>query len=306
MRPFFLIAFVFLSVVTTKACDICGCGVGGNYIGILPDFNKKIAGLRYRYNNLQTHVGPGGATTYLTTREIFHTAEIWGGWNIRRNFRIMVTLPYNFTEKTNQAVTKNKSGLGDISLAGFYQLLNKKSMVSKDRLLIQSLWLGGGIKLASGKYNPVDKSNSNQNANLFQLGTGSTDLNLYAMYDIRLQDIGFNINSSYKINTANKYDYSYGNKFSLSTQLYHKFRIGNKSNIAPNAGLFFESAQKDTDGKISVDASGGNMLAGGIGTEFSYKKIMLGFNWQAPISQQLASGIVKARNKMMLHTAFGF
>ena len=50
-----------------NACDICGCGVGGNYIGILPEFNQHVFGLRYRLNSLTTHIGTGGSTTYLTT-----------------------------------------------------------------------------------------------------------------------------------------------------------------------------------------------------------------------------------------------
>ncbi|MEP7259425.1 MAG: transporter, partial [Flavitalea sp.] len=57
----------------SMACDICGCGVGNSYIGILPDFNKRIIGLRYRYNSIFTHVGIGGASTYLTTDERYRT-----------------------------------------------------------------------------------------------------------------------------------------------------------------------------------------------------------------------------------------
>lgn len=306
MKKIFLILLILAGTGRLHACDICGCGVGGNYIGILPDFKRKILGLRYRFNSVQTHLGTGGTATYLTTRERFHVAELWGGWTIAKNFRLMATLPYNFNEKTNQGVTKNKNGVGDISLSSFYQLLSKKTAVSRSRLLVQSLWLGSGIKLPSGKYDTGDKTGGTQNSNLFQLGTGSTDFMFYSMYDIRLQDWGLNVNGNYKLNTGNKYDYSYGNKFSLSTQLYHKFSLGNKSNIAPNTGLLFESSTKDTDNKIVVDASGGNIVTGTIGTEFSYKKVMLGFNWQVPISQNLAAGIIKAGNKAMFHAAIGF
>ncbi len=306
MKSFLIITMLLLYGNTINACDICGCGVGGNYIGLLPDFNKRIIGLRYRYNSLQSHVGIGGSATYLTTRENFHTAELWVGWNLSKKVRLMITAPYIFAEKTNQGITRTKNGLGDISLSGFYNAFDKKSPVGGSKLLVQSLWIGGGIKLPSGQYKNSDKSGSQQNTNLFQLGTGSTDIMLQAMYDIRLQDLGLNINSGYKINTGNKYEYSYGNKFSLSTQLYHKFRLGNKSNIAPNAGMLYESSQKDMDKKLEATASGGYGMMGTIGTEYIYKKIMLGFNWQMPLKQNLATGIVKAGNKAMIHIAVAF
>lgn len=306
MKSFLIITMMLLCGSKTNACDICGCGVGGNYIGLLPDFNKRILGLRYRYNSLQSHVGTGGSATYLTTRENFHTAELWAGWNLTKRVRLMLSAPFIFTEKTNQGITRTKNGPGDISLSGFYNAFDKKTAVAGSKLLVQSLWVGGGIKLPSGQYKNSDKSGGQQNTNLFQLGTGSTDIMLQAMYDIRLQDLGLNVNTSYKINTANRYDYTYGNKFSMSTQLYHKFRLGDKSNIAPNAGILYESSQKDRDKKLEADASGGYAMMGSIGTEYIYKKIMIGLSWQLPLKQSLANGIVKTGNKAMLHVAFAF
>ncbi len=297
-----LFSISFLSVAT-YACDICGCGAGNSYIGILPDFYKHIYGIRYRHNSLYTHIGVGGANTYLTTRENYNNMELWGGWKLGEKLRVMLTLPYSFNEKINQGSSKNKNGLGDISVAGYYQLLNNKKAVLKNKSLSQTLWIGGGVKIASGEYNPADKSGINQNANLFQLGTGSTDFSLAAMYDVKLQNTGMNISASYKINTTNKYDYTYGNKLSLTTQFYQKIKIGNIA-LAPNAGLQFESGKKDTDNHFKVDLSGGNVLMGTIGLETSFKTIAIGANWQTPFSQNMAGGFVKANNRMMVHVAF--
>lgn len=286
------------------ACDICGCGVGGYYIGILPEFHKHIFGLRYRYNSLRTHLGSGGSTTYLTTRERYNTAELWGGWNIGKKFRIMAAVPYVFNERTNQGTTNTKNGVGDISINGYYRLFNNKRTVFSGKLMVQSLWIGGGIKLPNGKYTPADKLNTSQNTNLFQLGTASYDFSLHAMYDVRIQDAGLNIAASYKINTANKYDCNYGNKLNTTAQLYYKLRVKNKFTFAPNAGVTYENSKKDIDNKIVVDVSGGNLLLGTFGIETSFKKISLGANCQTPLSQNLANGFVKANNRMMLHVSF--
>lgn len=287
-----------------RACDICGCGVGNNYIGILPDFHKHIFGLRYRYNSLFTHVGVGGATTYLTSTEKYNTIEAWGGWNITNKFRVLASVPYSFNERINQGTSKSKDGLGDITVSGYYQLLNNRHTVANSKLLVQSLWLGGGIKLPTGKYNPADKESINQTTNLFQLGTGSTDFMLGAMYDIRLQDAGVNVNANYKINTPNKYDYLYGNKLNINTQAYYKFNIKQKLTIAPNAGIQYETARIDTDNKFDVSISGGNLLLGTVGLEANVKKMAIGGNWQTPLSQNLANGVVKANNRMMVHVSF--
>ena len=301
-----IIACVFLLMLTdnTFACDICGCGVGGNYIGIMPDFYKHIIGVRCRYNSLLTHIGAGGASTYLTTTEKYTTTEIWGGWNIGRKFRIMATIPYSFNSKTANNKTSSKNGLGDITFLGYYNLLNKRSMVFGSKLLTHSLWLGGGVKIPTGKYNPTDKQSGTQNANLFQLGTGSVDYLLNLMYDIRLQDAGLNISGGYKFNSTNKYHYSYGNKFSGSIQAYYKVKVKKDINFAPSIGIAYESSKQDIENKFLVDLSGGAIFSGLVGLEIKYKKISVGGNWQIPVNQNLANGFVKANNRMMAHISF--
>jgi hypothetical protein len=304
MKKYILALVLSMSCsMLAMACDICGCGVGNSYIGILPDFHKHIFGMRYRYNSMWTHVGTGGSFTYLTTKEEYNTIEAWGGWNIGKKFRIMASIPYSFNERTKQEVTDSKNGIGDISLSGYYQLINNRRTVFKKKLLVQSLWIGAGVKLATGEYNPLDKSITNENANLFQLGTGSYDFNIAAMYDIRLQDNGINLNTNYKMATLNKYDYKYGNKFNFNAQAYHKFRVKKKLAIAPSAGIQYETAGNDSDKGFNVTVSGGNLLLGTVGVESAFGKMAIGANFQTPLSQNLANGIVKANNRMMLHVA---
>jgi hypothetical protein len=303
MKKLLVFFGIFFCYNAADACDICGCGTGNNYIGILPDFHKHIVGLRYRSNAMLTHLGVGGSTTYLTTRETYRTVEAWSGWNLGQNFRLMASVPYSFNEKQNGNNRSQKNGLGDITLSGFYQLVNGKHSVGTN-LLVQSLWVGGGVKFGTGTYNPEDKSPSNNNVNLFQLGTGSTDFLAGAMYDIRLQDAGLNLASNYKLNTANQYGYRYGNKFNLNAQGYYKFRTKSKVMIAPNAGVQYETAKRDADNGFSVATSGGNLLLGTAGLELAFGKMAMGANFQTPLSQNLANGIVKAKNRMMVHVAF--
>lgn len=294
---------VLLAFSSAKACDICGCGIGSYYTGILPEFNKHILGIRYRYSSLQTHLGQGGVSSYLTTNERFHTVDVWGGWTLNPKVRIMGYVPVSFNEKTNQGNTTNRSGIGDIGMQAFYNLFDQRNSVGKN-LVLHSLWLGAGIKLPTGNYDPAQKDDSQQSANTFQLGTGTVDFSANMMYDLRIRDFGINTTAIYKVNTTNKEQYQYGNKFSSTLQAYYKVRVKNKFTVAPNVGLAYETASRDRDDRFIVDASGGNIVSQTSGLEITTNKIALGGSWQMPVHQQLANGSVKAGNRLMVHISF--
>ncbi|NIG55745.1 transporter [Chitinophaga sp. Cy-1792] len=301
-----LLTFIFLTSYKLYACDICGCGVGSYYIGILPDFKQKFVGLRYQYKTLTSHLGPGGTHSYLTTAETYQTAELWGGWNIGKRFRVIGFVPVNFNSRENQGATLRRSGPGDIAAVGYYQLFDQQQTVG-NKLLVQSLWVGAGIKLPTGKYEPAEHKENEDTPNNFQLGTASTDFTLNAMYDVRLMDFGINANVSYKVNTGNRYDYRYGNKFTANLLAYYKIRATSKVTVAPNAGMLYETAAQDTEAKkYAVDNSGGYTLMGTTGLEVTMGNISLGANWQPVIAQQLANNTLKAGSRAMVHISYLF
>lgn len=292
---------IALASIPSLACDICGSGAGGSYLGLLPQFRKRFFGLRYQQNSLQHHLGAGGAVNYLTTTETYRIAELWGATNIGSRFRITAFIPFNFIQRENQQEHLTDRGLGDITVIGYYQLLNR-NMTESPGKLAQSLWIGGGVKLPAGKYNPEDRNIQQSSQNTFQLGTGSTDFSAHLMYDIRWRQMGININAGYKMNTRNKYDYQYGNKFTLNTLAYHRFSIGDKVSITPNAGALYETAAKDWKAKdIQVWETGGHSLMGTLGVEFSLGRISAGVNFQTPLSQKLGEGKVKGKDRGMIH-----
>lgn len=306
LRWSFTVLIGLFSTTPSFGCDICGCGVGSYYVGILPEFNKKLLGLRYRYNQLTTHLGAGGVSSYLTTKERFHTIEFWGAWNIREKFRVMTSVPTSTIVKENQEGSQRKFGIGDPIVQGFFRVMKKSSAFgqSSPKLVNQSLWVGAGIKAPLGQYNDAEKNNTAVTANTFQLGTGSTDFLFNAIYDLRIQDDGINLNASYKFNTANRYDFKYGNRWNLTAQYYHKFSLGKTSRIAPNAGMVWEYANRDADEKFLLPASGGRLLLGTVGVEYSINRLTMGANFQSPISQKIANGFVRAESRAMVHLSF--
>ena len=288
------------------ACDICGCGVGSYYIGILPEYNKRFLGLRYQYKTLQTHLGPQGQITPITANETYQSMEVWGGWNIGSKFRVLAFVPYNFNKRSTQDNTGTKQGLGDIAVMGYYNLFNHSGTLG-EKLLVQSLWIGAGIKMPTGKYEPTERLAISESPNNFQLGTASTDFTINAAYDVRLNDLGINANLNYKINTENKFQYRYGNKFTANLLVYYKFRIANTVTVAPNAGMLYETAEKDIESKkYSVDVSGGYSLSAVAGVEVAMKGLSFGANYQNVRAQDLAGGRAYAGNRLMLHVSLPF
>lgn len=301
-----IILVLLLSPLSLLACDICGCGVGSYYIGILPEYNKRFIGLRYQHKTLQTHLGPQGQTTPLSTDETYQSAELWGGWNFGKKFRVLAFVPYNFNERSSQASAGSKNGLGDIAIMGYYNLFTKSTTVSS-KLLVHSLWLGAGVKAPTGKYEPSERLAVQESPNNFQLGTASTDFTLNAAYDVRLNDLGLNLNANYKINTENKYEYRYGNKLTTNALVYYKFRLFHQLTLAPNAGILYETAAKDVEnGKYEMDVSGGHSASLVTGFELAMSKFSFGANYQNIVSQELANQRAKAGNRLMVHFSVPF
>ncbi|GGI26072.1 transporter [Pedobacter mendelii] len=298
--------FILMCSFSAIACDICGCGVGSYYIGILPEYNKRFLGLRYQYKTLQTHLGPQGQITPITANETYQSTEVWGGWNIGSKFRVLAFVPYNFNKRSTQDNTGTKQGLGDVAVMGYYNLFNHSGTLG-EKLLVQSLWIGAGIKMPTGKYEPTERLAISESPNNFQLGTASTDFTINAAYDVRLNDLGINANLNYKINTENKFQYRYGNKFTANLLAYYKFRIANTVTVAPNAGMLYETAEKDVESKkYSVDVSGGYSLSAVAGVEVAMKGLSFGANYQNVRAQDLAGGRAYAGNRLMLHVSLPF
>lgn len=305
-----ILCSLLLLTFSSKACDICGCGVGSYYMGILPEFNKRFVGLRYQYNSLQSHLGPHAERTALTEDEQYHIAELWGAYSIGSRFRVMAFLPYNFNTREVKGADEHdaKSGLGDIAMMAYFKVFESMNQTEGNKIFNHSLWAGLGVKLPTGKYDNTERDATLlDQPNNFQLGTGSTDFTLNATYDARLNDVGMNLNSSYKINTTNADDYHYGNKFTSNMLLYYKFLIREKLRLSPNAGIRYELAGKDLASKqFEITQSGGHMTSLILGAEVNLGKISFGANWQNAVSQNLGNHRVLAGNRVMTHLSFAF
>ncbi|MBS1933643.1 MAG: transporter [Bacteroidetes bacterium] len=296
-----LISCSFLSICYVQACPFCGCGGGNLYMGLLPDFKHQFIGVRYHY--AQYHTQLISDPTQFSTN-YYNTIEIWGGLRLGEKFQLLAFIPYYQNKQIDDDGTTKPAGLGDITVVGQYQVFHETARTASRKLVDQQLWVGGGIKVPTGIFNVDVNDSSTTVADInAQLGTGSIDFLLNALYSLRVGNIGINVSANYKINTVNNDKYKYGNKFTGNLIAYYHIAMG-KNAVSPNIGLGYENVAGNTLQSKMVQYTGSNITTAVAGVEFNFNKIGIGVNGQLPLAQNFAEGQTKLKFKGMMHVTF--
>ena len=303
MKPKIITLIISLCLISSAyACEICGCGTGNYYIGLLPQFNKHFIGLRYQYSHFKT-IMKEDASEY--SNDHFQTVELWGGWNIGKKWQVLAIVPFNFIHQASDDGNSSNSGIGDIVVLANYKIFDKASSTASKKLVKQQLWLGAGAKLATGKF-IVDQNDEPLVALAnTQTGSASTDFIMNAMYNISINNFGVNTGARYKINTANNDQYFFGNKFSASSLAFYSIKKSGKI-ITPNAGLLFEHNDASKLNSEKIEMTGGHLFSTVAGVEVNINKVTVGFNAQLPLAQNFSDNQTKNKVKGMLHVTFAF
>jgi hypothetical protein len=300
-RVLSLILVIQVLGLPALACSICGCGGGNVYLGLLPDFHRQFFGIRYQYSAYHTQL-LSDPTQF--SNNFYNEVELWGGMTIGKKIRLLGFVPYYMNKQVDDDGTMRTNGLGDISLMAQYQVLHLFTPVNKKTLIEQQLWFGGGLKLPSGSFNLNNLDSNTTVADInAQLGTGSTDFLVNGMYSLRINKIIFNATANYKINTTNRNEYRYGNKFSSNFQVQYMIHCGNVR-ISPNLGIGYEHVASNTLQKKIVEFTGSEVTTAIAGVEFSFNKVGIGMNAQLPVSQNFAEGQTSMGLKAMMHVSF--
>jgi hypothetical protein len=298
MKKLAITLVIVASFLPAGACEICGCGVGNYYMGILPRFNHRFIGLRYHFNSFRTRLQDDPAQF---SRDFYQTVEVWSGWNIGKRVQLLALVPYNFNHQVSDEGTSNRNGLGDVTVLANYKLLD----IPPQGHASQQLWIGGGIKLPTGQFDIEEGDPDLAAVANTQRGSGSTDFLLTTMYNVQFSKWGINTNASYKINTGNRDEYKFGNKFSGSAFVYYA-SPKTTTVVSPNLGILYEhtAASELSTGKVNL--TGGSLLLAAAGIEVSFKKTAVGFNTQLPVAQDFAGGQTRSKLKGMAHITFTF
>ncbi|WP_051633308.1 hypothetical protein [Thermonema rossianum] len=306
MRYFILLLVIaLLPVSNTQACEICGCGAGSYYFGIMPQFHRHFVGLRYRQAGFRSHVN----SDYLRTQEQFHIAEIWGRFYVHPRVQVMVFVPYGLHTREVESSRSQSSlqGMGDAMVMGMYRVWDTAQDTTRVRSWKHAFWLGGGVKTPTGVYDSQGDLYNDPAANPnFQIGTGSWDFLLSALYTFRFTRWGISSQWSYKHNTANRDHYRFGHRLTQNTEFFYIHQL-RRFGIMPHAGIYSEWIQKDENSRKVMESTGGYSHNAVAGLDLFFKqKVQVGFLVQSPIDQKLSAGEVLAQNRYQLQVGILF
>ncbi|MCP9770660.1 hypothetical protein EGI22_22365 [Lacihabitans sp. LS3-19] len=300
MKNLFFI-LILLNSINASACDICGCGNGSSFFGILPQSHYKFGGIRFQNKTFESHA----SLPLLKTEENFQSIEPWLRLYPFPKTQLMILAPFQYGTQTVVSTNKQTkiNGMGDVSAIMHYNI--KNTFFDSTAHKLDQIWLiGGGIKLPTGKFDYTSDKSTVDNPN-FQAGTGSLDFIINSIYTIRKNNWGFNTDLTYKINTTNKNQYKYANKSRLILNVFNQIAAKDFT-FLPNAGVLSEYAKYDSEKGIKNNLTGGYMVNLMVGSEIYYKKITAGFSFQKPMKQNLSGGELKLTNSFMGHVTLLF
>jgi hypothetical protein len=295
------IILLLLSTINSSACDVCGCGNGSSFFGILPQSHFKFGGLRYQTKTFESHF----TSNLLRTEENFQSIEPWLRLYPIKKTQLILMGSVQSNTQTIMASGERKtlSGIGDLSALAHYNVVN--TFFDSTAHTLDHIWLlGGGIKLPTGKFDYTMSQDEVANPN-FQLGTGSVDYIINSIYTVRKNNIGLNLDLSYKINGTNRNHYKFANKSRVIVNGFMQLTAGDFS-FLPNLGVLGEYNGHDKQNGIDNQFSGGYLTTAMLGSEVYYKKITAGFSLQKPLAQDLSGSQLKLRNSFMCHLTLLF
>ncbi len=156
MKKNYLIALLFLIGfhIQLSACDICGCGIGGTYFGILPQYHKHFFGLNYTYQSFKSEHPMYDIEDNKYSSERFQTLEIRGRYHITKKVQLFVFAPLGFHEQIDHGLKSFVSGIGDVSTIANVTLYNSGDSLNKTWK--NNVQICGGIKWPTGTYNELN------------------------------------------------------------------------------------------------------------------------------------------------------
>ncbi len=268
-------------LLRTSACDICGCNMSGLYFGFLPMYKSHFIGLRYSQAMFKAYID--NDDFYFEdefSTDTYRRMEVIGRFSLSDKLQVRYILPYVMNEMNGSHQNVNSSGFGDPVLMAYYNPFNTGSDFT--RTIMHTLLVGVGVKLPLGEYDKQDQG-ALINPN-FQLGSGSLDYVLGLNYTARHNAFGLNIESSYKLNTANSDDYRFGNQMNTSANLFYYVETPRLA-ILPFGGVYYERAAQHTLREIIEANTGGDAWLGTVGVQLFRNKWMVNLQYQTPISQ---------------------
>jgi hypothetical protein len=283
------------------ACDVCGCGMGGQYFGILPQFQRHFIGLRYQQRSFtSTHPALFQYDKPSVSTDLYDRVELWGRYALSNRFQVFGFLPYQISTQSGEKETRIK-GFSDPWFMVNWFIINTGD--SLEHTWKHALILGAGAKLPIGQQ--LKGSSENPTPTQLQPGSGSLDFPLHLSYTLRRNKLGLNLESNVRINTENSDQYRFGHRVNSAARIF-LWQRWNRFSILPSLGLAYEWAEKDAQKEKPVEMTGGELVAAHFGLDVYFRSYMVQTQWQPSIKNKLGDGNVIPKTRIQIGMSYLF
>ncbi len=300
MKKIFFSALFLLISIQVFPCDACGCVTTGGYIGILPQFSRHFVGLRYQARFFSA-VSSSNPQDGVINREYYHTWNVWGRVSPHKRVQILINMPIHYFLQEYQNVKRELAGPGDMWAMVQYQVI--RSPDSSSKKMRQSLLIGGGIKLPTGRYKMYDTLGY-YDRNM-QPGTGSWDFMISSQYTIRWKGWGLNTEVNARFSTLNPDNYLYGHKLNAAVKGFY-WGKGESVSVLASAGVLYDFGSKDIYLHQKQTNSGGHMISGALAADLYLKRWVVGAEFRMPIYANMSSGLLNPGPQIMSQLMYTF
>ncbi|MFN4122120.1 MAG: transporter [Flavobacteriales bacterium] len=297
MKIFILLIPILFFIPDTKSCDICGCGVGSNYMGILPQFNRNFGGIRYKdraFKHQNTPLSLSGNNQI--TEDRFRTAELWARIFPGKRWQYMFFVPFSLHERKGTMYSENIHGIGDISINAHYLLINTGDSIEKNTKV--TWMMGGGIQLPTGKYQQRSR-NMSMFPQPFQIGRGAWAFSGQTILMLRRKKWGINTDITYRYMLQNELDYQFGPQTIAAFNAFHWSEI-KQTSILSNIGIIHENYGYDKEFGFRKTLTGGNVALISTGIDVYFKKFIIGSHYFLPIKQNIPEVIPENKGRWLI------
>jgi hypothetical protein len=302
MKQFILgLGLLTMSSLSVRACDQCSCASSG-FMGIVPQFGKHFVGFQYNYQQFKTtHLGSlyDGAEQERSV-EHFHTIELLVRYVPHWRVQILGSLPFVYrTQSSNINGSFVGYGIGDASVGALYTVLSTPDTIGKK--VRHNLIVGAGLKMPTGT-TQFKQDNEVLHQNL-QPGTGSWDPNFNLRYIIRIKRWGISSLANYKLNTANRLDYKFGDRITGFVGAFY-WTVYKEVTFMPQLALNADYAFTDIDNHRRQIKTSGYLISARAEVQIGYKRFISSLGYGLPVGYKLSSGEVAPKHQINFSILF--
>jgi hypothetical protein len=304
MFRFWLALIGLLATMSSvRACDACGCSILFLDMGITPRYTAHQVGLRWQNQRFRSYASAADRTAGLIgSEETFLQLDLQAQIVLHARWRLQAQLPYTWLQRTVDGVTTQQNGLNDGSLLVQFVALNTENS-ERDQLRHRlTVGLGAKAPLGAGQKASDELPTANPN---FQLGSGTWDALGFVQYVGRLQAWGLAADVLATRNGTNDQEYQYGHRMSSHLQLFRVISMG-KSGWMPSVGAYWEQAQQDVQHGYYRSDTGGQNLFAKVGLQLYRPNWSMPLQWQQPVRNDWADGLVESRSRLSVQGSWYF